>query len=207
MLFRTLWKPTKSRWVLFLPLGAFLSAAVGAVILFAAERTLHFTSENVFCYSCHIGMDTIVEEYQRSVHFTNETGVQASCADCHIPKEFIPMMRVKIAALEDVYHKVVGTITLENFEEHRFELAEPIWHELEENDSKPCRQCHLVENWNLADQSEKAQIQHDFEFWQTENKTCISCHKGVAHFMPFHPGSLTGKSILNISANSNTQTD
>lgn len=190
MNWQTLWKPSKKSWLLFLPAGAFAALIVGAMGYFTFETTLHATSTNQFCYSCHIGMDTMVEEYQRSVHFNNETGVIATCADCHIPQEFLPKMKVKILAIGDVYHKLTGKITLDNYEEHRLEMASNIWHELKENDSRECRTCHNPENWNLDKQSPKAQIQHDVEFWAENNKTCISCHKGVAHLMPLRPGTL-----------------
>lgn len=187
---KKLWQPTKYKWLLFLPVGSFLALLIGILSLATFQTTMHLSSSNEFCFSCHVGMDTIVEEYKASVHFNNETGVIATCADCHLPQEFLPKMKVKIAAIGDIYHKLTGKITLENFESQRLEMASNIWHELKENDSRECRNCHSPENWRLEKQSEKAQIQHDTEFWVEKNKTCINCHKGVAHLMPLRPGSL-----------------
>jgi len=56
----------------------------------AFETTLHLSSTYKFCFSCHKGMDTIVEEYQASGHFNNSTEVPSTCADCHVPQEFSP---------------------------------------------------------------------------------------------------------------------
>jgi len=43
-------------------------------------------------------------------------------------------MKVKIAAIGDAYHKLTGRIALENFEEHRLNMAENIWTELKHNE-------------------------------------------------------------------------
>ena len=184
------WKPSQSKWLLFLPPGAFAAVIIGILLLGSFQGVMTFTSTNQFCYSCHIGMDTFVEEYQNSSHFNGRSGVAATCADCHIPKEFGPKLMVKIKATADVWHKLTGKITLENYEKHRLGLAKHIWAELKENDSRECRNCHDSSTWDLASQSQKAQIQHDEVFWAENNKTCISCHKGVAHLMPLRPGTL-----------------
>lgn len=186
-----LWQPSKTKWLLFLPTGAILAAVVGAAALGAFNFTIHYTNQNEFCYGCHIGMDSIVEEYEASSHFDNGTGVKATCANCHVPKEFIPKMKVKIAATADIYHKLTGKITPENFESHRLDMAVHIWDDLKENDSKACRTCHDPERWDTSEQSIKAQMQHVVEFWEENNKTCINCHKGVAHLLPLRPGSLS----------------
>ncbi len=62
-----------------------------AGILFAAgfNVALSKTNEMEFCISCH-SMKTNYREYQETVHYKGRTGVQATCADCHVPKEFVP---------------------------------------------------------------------------------------------------------------------
>ncbi|WP_196157340.1 NapC/NirT family cytochrome c [Reinekea sp. G2M2-21] len=185
-----LWHPSNRRWTLYLPLGALLAFFAGGLALGTFQTVVHLSNENEFCYSCHLGMDTIVEEYQASIHYENTSGVVASCADCHVPIEFWPKMRVKFLALGDVLETWKGTVTLENFESHRLELAQIVWEDMKATDSRECRNCHNPENWRLEKQSAAAQVQHDVVFWVENNKTCVNCHHGIAHLLPLRPGSL-----------------
>ena len=181
---RKLWRSPRRRYLLGIPLGGFLMFALGAVALGAFNGIIHYTNTNEFCYGCHIGMDTIVEEYHASVHFDNPTGVEATCADCHVPKAFFPKMWVKVKATKDIYHQLVGTINLENFEENRLRLAEPIWAKMKANDSRECRSCHDPKRWNLELQPKRAQNHHSQERWEERGETCIDCHYGIAHKKP-----------------------
>lgn len=178
-----LWVPTASKWLIGIPIGGFLAIALGALALGSFHGAMHATNTNTFCYSCHIGMDTIVEEYQASRHFDNASGVQATCADCHVPKEFLPKMWTKVRATKDIYHKLAGTITLENFEEKRLGLAEHVWDSMISRDSQECRNCHQADKWNTDKQSTRARNHHLDELVKGE-KTCVECHIGVAHKKP-----------------------
>ncbi len=80
------------------------AAALGGVNLFFAA-----TNEMAFCTSCH-SMKVNLEEYRHTVHYNNQSGVQATCSDCHVPKQFIPKVKAKILAAKDVFHWVLGTI-------------------------------------------------------------------------------------------------
>lgn len=182
---RKLWESPKRRYLLGIPLGGFLMVAVGAVALGAFNGVINYTNTNEFCYGCHVGMDTIVEEYHASGHFNNATGVSATCADCHVPKEpFIDKMWTKVKATKDVYHQLVGTINLENFEENRLRMAEHVWEIMKANDSRECRSCHDPKRWDLALQPKRAQNHHDQERWKERDETCIDCHYGIAHKRP-----------------------
>ncbi len=178
-----LWASSKNKWLFGIPLGGFLAVIVGATALGGFNGVMHVTNSNQFCYSCHIGMDTIVEEYQASRHFNNATGVQASCADCHVPKEFLPKMWTKVRATKDIYHKLVGTVNLENFEEQRLHQAEYVWKVMIARDSQECRNCHQASTWSTDKQSLRAR-QHHLGEMVTDDKTCIDCHIGVAHSKP-----------------------
>lgn len=91
---------------LLLPALIFLAgaAALGGVNVFFAA-----TNEMAFCTSCH-SMKVNLEEYRHTVHYNNQSGVQATCSDCHVPKQFIPKVEAKIIAAKDVFHWVLGTI-------------------------------------------------------------------------------------------------
>ncbi len=178
-----LWKPGR-RWLLYLPLGAFLMALTGGFVVAGFNASMHYTNQNSFCFSCHLGMDTIVEEYLNSPHGKNSLGIVASCSDCHVPTLLIPKLITKIKASKDLYHTLIGTYTLENFESHRTELAMQAREALLARGSDTCKTCHNPEAWDLVTQSERAKQSHDPSFWQKNNRSCVNCHFAVAHRMP-----------------------
>lgn len=156
---------------------------VGIVGLLLAQQALHKTSDTAFCLSCH-SMSKPFEEYQGTVHFSNQKGVRAECADCHIPKSGMSYLFAKLKASKDVYHEFVsGKIDSDDkFEAHRQEMAETVWKELKASDSATCRSCHTFDAMDIASQSESAQKMHTKA--QKDGETCIDCHKGIAHFPP-----------------------
>jgi cytochrome c-type protein NapC len=76
-----------------------------------------------------------------------------------------------------------GTIdTREKFLDHRMELAERVWKEMKGNDSRECRSCHDAQQMDYTKQSNRAMVQHIQG--EKDGKTCIDCHKGIAHRLP-----------------------
>jgi nitrate/TMAO reductase-like tetraheme cytochrome c subunit len=177
-----LWEKPSSRWRLGIPLGGILLFVIGLLALPVYNGAMYYTSTNEFCYSCHIGMDTVVEEYHESPHFKNRSGFRATCADCHIPHETLPKIITKIKATADVYHKLMGTINLENFEEHRPALAQKVWDRMAKTDSRECKNCHAFERMDASLQDKRTAKRHAPD--KVEGKSCIDCHQGVAHAMP-----------------------
>jgi len=178
-----LWQQPKTKWLLGIPLGGFLFAIIGALGFIGVTAGFHASSTNDFCASCHIGMDTVVEEYQQSIHFKNRVGVVAECQDCHIPKEPIPYLITKVTAAKDIWYKLTRGITLENFEsEHRERLANHVWDTMREQGSSTCMSCHNFDNMDLDKQGRSAQRKHPAK--RRKDKTCIDCHSGVAHKLP-----------------------
>mgnify|MGYP001031141501 CR=1 FL=1 len=101
------------------------AAGIGFAALFNTGVT--YTNEMEFCTSCH-SMQVNLEEYKQTIHYKNPSGVQATCSDCHVPKEFLPKMVAKIMAAKDVYHEIMGTIdTPEKYEAHRWGMASAVW--------------------------------------------------------------------------------
>ncbi len=143
------------------------------------------TNEMGFCTSCH-SMQIPYEEYKESVHFKNTSGVQATCADCHVPKEFVPKMIAKVMAYKDVLGEILGTIdTPEKYEEHRWGMANRVWDKMEKSYSSTCRSCHEFEHMDLSEQDRSARNKHGKAV--DKGETCIDCHKGVAHKEPDDP--------------------
>jgi nitrate/TMAO reductase-like tetraheme cytochrome c subunit len=76
-----------------------------------------------------------------------------------------------------------GTIdTPEKFEAKRAELAEHVWAAMIANDSHECRNCH---SWDAMDHQKQTQrAAEKMQAGQKDGKTCIECHKGIAHALP-----------------------
>ncbi len=74
-----------------------IAVVVGGGGLLLAQKALHKTSDTAFCLSCH-SMSKPFEEYQGTVHFSNQKGIRAECADCHIPKSGMDYLFAKEGA-------------------------------------------------------------------------------------------------------------
>ena len=174
-------KPKKRRWWWVLGVGVVLGVLFSATFAVSLEAT----SSNAFCANACHSMSTPYEEYRQSPHFDNRLGIRATCADCHIPKEFVPKLyRKTTAGARDVYHTILGTIdTQEKYEARRWEMAQGVWERMRANDSQNCRNCHDPDRWNLEEQGRFAQRQHA----DRGEETCIDCHTGVAHKEPIEP--------------------
>lgn len=87
-------------------------------------------------------------------------------------------------ASKEVWGWVFGTInTREKFLDKRIELAKREWLRLKTNDSLECRNCHDFQFMDFTRQSPRAERAHSTVLTSGE-KTCIDCHKGIAHKLP-----------------------
>ena len=137
-----------------------------------------------FCTTCHEMRDTVFQEYQETIHYKNRSGVRAICSDCHVPKDWMHKFARKVAASQELYSKFVteAVSTPEKFEVKRIELARHVWATMKANDSHECRNCHSWEAMDPTKQHPRAR--GPMEKAQKEGKTCIDCHKGIAHLLP-----------------------
>lgn len=171
------------RKISFIVLIVIFAAGMVAAGLFNVG--LSATNELEFCTSCHT-MKIPLEELKETPHYKSASGVRATCADCHVPKPFIPKMIAKIMASKDVYHEILGTIdTPEKYEAYRWNMASRVWAKMKANDSRECRSCHSLDQMDLTAQSRSARKRHGRA--EDEGKTCIDCHKGIAHEEPDEP--------------------
>ena len=180
-----LWRRPR-QWFLFgIPIGGFIMFAVGIVFFIAFNSTLDATNTLGFCTSCH-EMDTVYEEYQESIHYRNSSGVRATCPDCHVPRPwFAKVFRKAQATFNELPHKIMGTIdTEEKFRAKRLELAESVWENMKDTDSRECHNCHSLEAMELKMQDKSARKKHSRERMLERGETCIDCHKGIAHELP-----------------------
>jgi len=166
-------------------MGVSLSAglvfmAFGVIFWGGFNWALEITNTEEFCISCHEMRDNVYVELQETVHYSNRSGVRATCPDCHVPKTWIYKIKRKIQASNEVLHKILGTIdTPEKFEAKRLELAKHEWERMKESDSRECRNCHSHESMHQKSQKPRALKQHTMAL--QEGNTCIDCHKGIAH--------------------------
>ncbi|CAA7620502.1 NapC/NirT family cytochrome c [Magnetospirillum sp. UT-4] len=166
-------------------LGSSLLAAVvffvtGIVFWGGFNTAMEATNTLGFCITCHEMKDTVYKEYTETVHFANRSGVRAVCADCHVPHPWVYKLQRKIQASGELYHKVMGTVdTPEKFEAKRVELAKRVWASMKATDSRECRNCHTLDAMSKDAQKATAWRQHSNA--AAKGKTCIDCHKGIAH--------------------------
>ena len=165
----------------FLTLGGF----VGGVVFWGAFNTaLEATNTERFCIGCHEMRANVYEELTRTVHFSNRSGVRATCPDCHVPHEWTDKIARKMQASKEVWGKIFGTIdTRREFLDHRLVMAKREWSRLKANDSLECRNCHSAVAMDFTRQTDRAAEIHR-RFLVSGEATCIDCHKGIAHELP-----------------------
>lgn len=157
---------------------------VAGILFWGGFNTaMEWTNREEFCISCHEMKENVYEEYRNTVHYNNRSGVRATCPDCHVPKEWGPKMWRKIQASNEVLHKILGSIdTPEKFNAKRLILAQHEWDRMKSTNSRECRNCHNFEYFDYGVQGSRSAKAHQTGL--NEGKTCIDCHKGIAHSLP-----------------------
>lgn len=184
--YRTAMRPAVHLSLAFLTLGGFIA---GVAFWGAFNTALEVANTEQFCIGCHEMRDNVYQELQGTIHWTNPAGVRATCPDCHVPHPWTLKIARKMAASKEIWGKFFGIIdTREKFLEVRPTLAAHEWARMEANRSAECRNCHKPESMNLEKQSEQAAAAHKAQLL-TGEKTCIDCHKGIAHHLPTPPKS------------------
>jgi cytochrome c-type protein NapC len=182
---QALWHEHRKWYLLWIPAGGILMFAAGIIFWGGFNTVLEATNTEAFCISCHEMRDNVYKEYQETIHYKNPAGVRATCPDCHVPRPWVYKIVRKVKASNELFHKMIGTIdTREKFEAHREELAKHVWDTMKSTDSRECRNCHAYVYMDLAKQDKSAQKKHTVEYLRESGKTCIDCHKGIAHHLP-----------------------
>jgi nitrate/TMAO reductase-like tetraheme cytochrome c subunit len=183
--FRRTWRGLRSpsaRW----SVGALvlIGLVIGAAGVIGTQVMVAVTGTNEFCGgACH-SMQWVANEYRQSVHYLNESAVQAGCHDCHIPHEYPELLWYKAkAGIKDVIGEMRGVIsTEEKFNKERARMANLVWEEFKANNSANCRVCHVFTAEVIAKQKDFVQPMHQQVL--AGAATCIDCHKGIAHKAP-----------------------
>jgi cytochrome c-type protein NapC len=174
-------RPSRHYSLGFLVIGGFVA---GIVFWGGFNTAMEATNTEAFCTSCHEMRDNVFVELRRTIHYSNRSGVRAGCPDCHVPHDWTHKIARKMQASKEVWGKIFGTIdTREKFLEHRLTLARHEWARMKANDSLECRNCHGADFMDVTRQSPRAASAHE-RFLFTGERTCIDCHKGIAHRLP-----------------------
>ena len=171
----------RKRWA---TIGVLTIGMIAGIIFWGGLHTAIEASNSLaFCTTCHEMRDTVFKEYKESPHYTNRSGVRAICTDCHVPRDWGHMIVRKVSACKELWFKLIGAVdTKEKFEAKRMEMATHQWEVMKESDSRECRNCHSLEVMKMNKQKPKAAERHAKA--QKDGKTCIDCHKGIAHLLP-----------------------
>ncbi|WP_394129378.1 NapC/NirT family cytochrome c [Shewanella maritima] len=185
MNWRALFKPSAKYSIIVLLL---IGVVMGVVGYFATQQTLHATSTDDFCMTCHSN-HSLKDEVLASAHGGGRAGVTVQCQDCHLPHGPVDYLVKKIIVSKDLY----GFLTIDGFntqewlDENRKEQADLALKYFHATDSANCTHCHtrIYEN-QPEEMSRMAKRMHERNANQEgdKRKTCVDCHKGVAHPYP-----------------------
>ncbi len=182
--FRSLLNPPKCSMLRMIVIGV-----IGGIAIWGGlNMGMEYTNRSEFCMSCH-EMTIPFEELKKTVHYKNRSGTTVQCADCHVassktPTDYMFKSMQKLIAARDVVGHILGTVdTPEKFEAHRLTMAKRVWAQMTARDSKECRNCHNFETMDPEKQKDRSVVKHEGAI--EDGKTCIECHKGIAH-KPVH---------------------
>jgi len=156
----------------------------GGIIFWGGFNTgMEATNTLGFCIGCHEMRDNVYPEYQKTIHYSNRTGVRAICSDCHVPHNWTSKIMRKIQASKELWGKLTGYVdTREKFEAHRMELATHEWDRMKARNSQECRNCHSFDA--MSNEKQKQSVYNKHMKAKADGQTCIDCHKGIAHHLP-----------------------
>ena len=178
-----MWSAIRSPSKYSLGLLLIIGFIAGIIFWGGFHYSMEVTNTEEFCISCHEMENFVYTEYKQTIHYSNRTGVRATCPDCHVPRDWPHKIARKIKSTNEIMHKLLGSIdTPEKYEAKRLELAQKVWDEMAESDSRECRNCHGFEYMDFSKQGEDAAETHP-EAIEGE-MTCIECHRGIAHKLP-----------------------
>jgi hypothetical protein len=93
-------------------LGVLVLAGFAAGVVFwgGFNTALELTNTEKFCTGCHEMRDNVFSELKSTIHFSNRSGVRASCPDCHVPHNWTDKIARKMQASKEVWGHLFGSI-------------------------------------------------------------------------------------------------
>lgn len=150
-----------------------------SVILFLLlyNKTIHYTSTNEFCNSCHFH-DHANVSWKLSPHHNTASGISVNCVDCHLPPKEQTAYFLTRKAYHG-FHDLYAYMTMEAEEidwvaKRSTEAAKRFVYE------DGCVKCHT----NMFPSTLNAQgcQQHIKYLRDPENSSCLQCHHNVGHY-------------------------
>jgi cytochrome c-type protein NapC len=183
-LLRRYWRMMCGRSPVAMGVVAVFFFLAGIAYMRVFDWSMTVTNTEQFCIGCHEMKDNVYPAYTQSIHYSNRSGVRATCSSCHVPHKWSDKIVRKVQASKEVWGKITGKInTPEKFAEHRLSLAQREWQRFRKNDSLECRNCHDQSYFSFDKQRAPAVFMHTAMI-DTGQFTCIDCHKGIAHELP-----------------------
>ncbi len=139
-----------------------VGVAIGIVFWGGFNTAMEATNQEQFCISCHEMKVNVYQEYTDTIHYTNRTGVRATCPDCHVPKDWVHKFVRKVQATGELYHHFKGDVdTPEKFEAKRFRSwPSNVWSTMKSTDSRECRNCHEFDSMDYTKQESRRGMRH-----------------------------------------------
>ena len=110
------------------------------------------------------------------------------CSDCHVPHDWTDKIARKMQASKEVWGKIFGTIdTREKFRAMRLELAAARMGALQGQRLARVPQLPQLRVHGLHAPERARADACTRPISRSKEKTCIDCHKGIAHRLPFIP--------------------
>lgn len=145
-------------------------------ILFLIEFD-HITSTEEFCTTCH-SMELVAEPYRKSSHYNPQSGVRASCGDCHVSEGILAATWDHTLGSKDLFKQLFGA----NYDDpvvNALHLPDAAFYARDwfrKRNSATCKKCHTLEAIN-GDRP-AIQLIHQEE---TGGKSCVDCHINLVH--------------------------
>ena len=156
----------------------FIAGGLTAIFLLALfNKTIHYTSSNEYCYSCHVHPHAEAS-WKLSVHHNTRSGVSIKCVDCHLPPEDEPvrfLVRKAYHGFHDIYVNTTQDVSKINWADKRtLEVAKHFVYE------DGCKKCHT----NLFPSTlNKLGAEAHLKYLQNPGSTsCLKCHLDVGHY-------------------------
>ncbi|MCP4074974.1 MAG: cytochrome C [Gammaproteobacteria bacterium] len=149
-------------------------------ILFLIEFD-HYTSSEDFCTSCH-SMEIVADPYRQSKHYKPDSGVRASCGDCHVSEGVLSATWDHFIGGKDVINQLKGALIGPDYDDpvvsalHLPEAAFAARSWFKKRDSATCKKCHVKEAiYGTRPDTNKIHLE------DAKHKSCIDCHYNLVH--------------------------
>ncbi len=156
----------------------FVAGGLSAILFLALfNKTIHYTSSNEFCASCHVHPHAEAT-WKLSIHNNTPSGVSVNCVDCHLPPEEQKVRFITRKAYHG-FHDLYSYLTLDT---EQIDWAEKRSREASAKFvyEDGCVKCHT--NMFPSTLNALGGESHLKYLRDPENTSCLQCHQNVGHY-------------------------